>query len=450
MKKSLFILATAAIALASCNNDVKIAENKTMGNDPQEIAVFPLSQKVKRVATTGGAIESTTFTNNLDMQVAAYAFPPASTTWDAGVYFEKTTFTGTGDRWVASPSKYWPLTDAYISFLAVAGVEDGDVTMTSASGATVNYDGDSWDAQTDLMYSAAQEHVVQTGNALTYPDDVDMSFSHALALLKFNARVPNGASYNTQLHVDKIEIVDGIKTGTLTLGYSNYNAVGTPTVSHTWTTFGTATNIEVPGSNAYSATAYAADDTKKIANDGSYSECGAALVVPKNAASFTKFTIYYTLDDKPYTFDYTPASTVLNQATKYIYNITFTLTEIIIDPEIVEWTDGGTTLIDIPSFAYAADGTQVVNVPNKAGTYVFTVSNVPAATYTVSEDTSTGDDIVTGQSITAPAGGTLAADGTLTISVTVTENASGTKTRGIKLNNGSSDVMTFTITQTAS
>ena len=443
MKKHLFVLTIlggALLALSSCNNDVTIAENQTQEVQQKEISITPLAQKAKRVATTSGAIETTTFTDNLDMQVTAYAFSnPANDTWSDGVYFNKTTFTGTGDNWVANPKKYWPLTDAYISFLAVAGVDAEDVTMDITRSTTAVYDADSWTAQTDLMYAAAQEHVIKTGNALTFPDDVDMTFYHALALLKFNVRVPNGASYNNQIAVTKIVIKNGFKTGTLTLGYSNYNAVGSPSLTHTWESYGDATNIDVPSSAKIAP----------LKNDGTYDACGAALVVPKDAASFESFIIYYTIDGIAYTFEYTPTSTVLNQATKYIYNITFTLTEIIVDPEVQDWTDGSTTLIDIPVFTYVANGTQTVNVPNEAGTYLFTVSGVPTASYTVSEDTGSGDDIVTAQSITAPAGGTLAVEGSLTISVTVTANASSTKTRDIKLNNGTSDVMTFTITQTA-
>ena len=47
MKKCLFILAAAAVVLAGCNNDVKIAENVAPAgsNAQKEIAFSPLSQK---------------------------------------------------------------------------------------------------------------------------------------------------------------------------------------------------------------------------------------------------------------------------------------------------------------------------------------------------------------------------------------------------------------------
>ena len=69
MKKSLLFLAAAALALASCNNDVKIAENQSLGNEPQEIAFFPLTHSSLRV---GAGPQSGSLVDTYDMYVAAY------------------------------------------------------------------------------------------------------------------------------------------------------------------------------------------------------------------------------------------------------------------------------------------------------------------------------------------------------------------------------------------
>jgi hypothetical protein len=385
MKKNLFLISVAALAFAACTNETTEYVGDTSPAS-REIAISPLAQKATRATTTTGAIESTTYPDNLDMQVSAYAFSsPADATWSSAVYFGKTTFTGTGDNWVASPKKYWPLTDAYLSFLAVAGVDAADVSMDITNSTTAAYDADSWTAQTDLMYAAQQEHVVKNGNILTFPDDVDMTFHHALALLKFNVRVPSGATYNDQIAVTKIVIKNGVKTGTLTLGYSNYNTVGTPTLTHTWGSYGSATDIEVPNS------AKAAS----LKNDGTYDECGTALVVPKNAVSFDSFVIYYTINGVAYTFEYTPASTVLNQETKYIYNITFTLNEIIIDPEVENWIDGGTNNIDIPSSSFAAATGGTYNVDAAASTYTIYVTGLGGSDAISAAETG-GNDYIDG------------------------------------------------------
>ena len=90
MKKSIFILATAALVLASCNNDVKIAENKTLGNEPQEIGFFPLSQSPKRVHGDAmyNAVSGVKYPENYDMKVVAYSIPETGT---PGNYFGSAT-----------------------------------------------------------------------------------------------------------------------------------------------------------------------------------------------------------------------------------------------------------------------------------------------------------------------------------------------------------------------
>ncbi|MBR1415066.1 MAG: fimbrillin family protein [Prevotella sp.] len=346
MKKNLFILAVGGgfLALASCSNDETVAENNTV-NQPREIAFSPLAQKATRAASaTTAAVADATYPDELTMQVAAYSFPKTSA-WAAGGYFDKTPFNGTNSTsWKGTPARYWPLSDAYVSFLAVAGVDAEDVSFTAstfASGATVTYDVASFTAQTDLMYSGKQEEVTKSGNMLTYPDDVDMEFKHALAWLQFKIRVPNAATYGDAIDVTSIVVNGAYQTGTFTITNTGYDTAGDPTPTGTWGSFGSATATTVP-SSAYSST---------LPNDNSYADCGSVLLVPQASptTSFTSFTINYTINDKAYSFEYTPASTVLAQATKYIYQITFKLTEIEIDPVVVTWSDGGTTNFDIPT-----------------------------------------------------------------------------------------------------
>ena len=334
MKKIVLILSVAALALASC---VKTSDVYTGSPDSRQISFSPLAQPA-----TKAAVDGTEYPDNLVMQVAAYSFPKTST-WTAGGYFDKTPFDGTNSTsWKGTPGRYWPLSDAYVSFLAVAGVEGTDVTFNSgtfASGATVVYDADSFVAQADLMFSGKQEEVVKNGNALTFPDDVDMTFHHALSWIQFNVKVADGATYGNQIAITKIVINGANKTGTFTIANTGYDSVGDPTPAGTWGSFGDASDYDVPSSS------------KASLSNSAFEACGSALLVPKAspATSFTKFTIYYTLNGAPYTFDYTPASLVLAQDTKYIYNITFTLTEIEIDPVVDNWTSGDAIPVAIPT-----------------------------------------------------------------------------------------------------
>ena len=346
MKKYFYLFAAAAVALASCSSDDTIAENSSVGNQQQkEIALSAFAQKATRAAISDG-----TYPDNQVMQVAAYSFPKTSS-WAAGGYFDKTPFNGTNaTNWTGTPKRYWPLSDAYVSFLAVTGVDAEDITFDQteyssvkhyASGAAVVYDAASFTAQGDLMYSGKQEEVTKSGNTLTYPDDADMVFKHALAQLNFKIRVPNAATYTDVIDVTSIVVNGAYQTGTFTITNTGYDTAGDPTPTGTWGSFGSATATTVPSSSY----------TAALPNDGTYADCGNVLLVPQASptTSFTSFTINFTMHGKAYSFEYTPASTVLAQATKYIYNITFTLNEIIIDPVVTTWADGGSTDIAIPT-----------------------------------------------------------------------------------------------------
>lgn len=430
MKKKLFLFATAALVLASCNNDVTISENTALegSNVQKEIALSPYAKTPKREpSATTPAVEGTEFPDGLTMQVAAYAMP-ISSSWAAGGYFDKTAFNGDNDHnWKGG--RYWPLSDAYVTFLAVAGVDAEDVTFaasTFASGATVTYDAASFTAQTDLMYSGKQAAVTKSGNTLVFPADVDMTFKHALAWLQFNVRAAS-ADYDEKFGITKIEIAGANKTGTFTIDNANYNTPATdPTTTGTWDDFAAGAAYDVP-----SSTIAAGEVTT------AYKACGKALLVPKpDAAAFTKFTIYYTLDGKAFTFDYTPISTVLAQATKYVYNITFKLTEIEIDPVVEPWTERDTTLVYVPTFAYkegAVAGTYEVS--KFAGHYSVTIPGcATGVTYDVSEPVDTDWLDETNNTYASHAGSyTADASGNLTIYFTVEANASTARSANIVL-----------------
>lgn len=439
MKKHLFLFAAAAVALASCSSDDTIAENSAAFDSQQkEISIKPLNQKATRTSSeTTTAIDGATYPNNLIMQVAAYAFPPSSTTWTAGSYFEKTPFDGTGSNWTGDPKRYWPLTDAYVTFLAVAGVETADISFESnpyGSAATVTYDATSSAGKFDLIYAGKQEHVAKNGNSLTYPDDVDMVFKHALSWLQFNVKAAS-SDYASKIKVSKIVINDATQTGSFAITNTGYNTVGNPTPSGVWT----------PDAGA----AYTVNDNSSptpITLTNANQALGTALLVP-NSSAFTSFTIYYSIDDTEFTFDYTPASLELAQATKYIYDITFTLTEIIIDPEVLDWTAGGTTDIDIPTLAIGTSATYAQ--PAYEGTYTLKITGLTGS----GAPTIDASDSATPMTIpTATAPSTGATTVTYTIPANTADGASRTFSFTVKDDGGSggSDkVSTITITQAA-
>ena len=360
MKKSLFILATAAIALASCNNDVKIAENKTLGNNPQEIAFFPLSQKSARMQAPAAraAVQGTAFPNQ-SMEVVAYQTDPA-----ADNYFSQTTFAQDGSTgiWKGNPTKrYWPLSAAKLNFFAVsgAGVNVADITIDDAldkddvadvnyakAGATGTYTNAT---QSDIMYAFGRGYVKQDGNALYFNREtsgadlpVNMVFKHAMSLIKFQVKAANEAS--EAITINTIKLNGASYTGTLKLT-SNATITantGDPTITVTWTPDATENNVTVPVIQNYPLS----DDAYYPADNATWA---SLIVVPNATKGFDSFTVNYTFDGHTYDYTYTPSPVVpVVAGNVYTYQLNFQLHEITISPSVTEWATGASSVVNIP------------------------------------------------------------------------------------------------------
>ena len=130
---------------------------------------------------------------------------------------------------------------------------------------------------------------------------------------------------------------------------------------------------------------------------------------------------------------------------KYTYDITFRLHEIFVDPSVTDWVAETTTNVYIPSLAYNESGANV-SIGNTAGSYTFTISDVPAngsSTYSIVEG-DTGTDFVTSVTKTADTTGSDTA-GSITITV-VSTGGDADATRTIDLKLGETKKMTITLT----
>lgn len=342
MKKSLFLFATAALVLASCSNDVTVSENTAPAgsNAQKEIAFAPLAKKATRMAaadTYQYAIDGTTFPTDLNMYVAAYQVEPTATN-----YFEATqyTYSGSSNIWSGVTKRYWPLSACYINFLAVAnatGTATFDAT-TPASACVVGMT-DNSSTQTDLMYAIGNGGVTKSGNDLTFPANVPMTFKHAQAWMDFYVKAYSDVE--TAITINSITLKGAKYAGTYTIDHTNYDAKSSQSVAGVWSSLGAAQNIAVPG---WSATAL----TTSLVHVGK-----GLLVVPDDAAGtndWTSFVINYTLDGKNYDFEYTPGDAPaanVDQAKHYVFNITFKLHEILVAATIADWTDVTPTAITV-------------------------------------------------------------------------------------------------------
>ena len=334
MKKYLFLIAAAALGFASCSNDDVVAENTTQ-NQPKEIAFAPLIQP-----NTRAAVDGTTFTPTT-MEVAA---------WDvtnSRDFFTATTFTKDATTWKGG--KYWPLSAAYINFLAYTELNTGSATWNlagadkAASGVTLVM-ADNKTAQKDLMYAIGNGEVTQSGNSLTFPTNVPMTFKHAQAWVRFMADAFD-ATTGGKVTLTSITLNGAKYNGTFTVTHTNYNASSSQSVAGAWSALGDAQNVAVPN---WSEAAIAYDESGDGVNVGD----GLLIVPDDNASSadFASFTIAYKIDGKAYTYTYTPATAAaanVDQAKKYTFKIVFHLHEIEILPNVTDWVEGGPTSVPV-------------------------------------------------------------------------------------------------------
>jgi len=330
MKKSLFFLASAALVLASCENDQLLDKNTglTDANQPKEIALSPLSQTPKRsIKRAQYAVTTTTFPTDNSMEVAAYMTVP-----ETGNYFAKTTFNkGAGDTWKGN--KFWPLGVSKLNFFAVSGygLTASHITIqNNLSGATVAYTtANSYSAttQSDIMYAFGRGAVTKPSNALVF-NNVDMQFKHALALVDFEVKA-NSQTEIDSIKVKSIALKGATYNGTLTL--TNTNAAtesDAVTTAVSWAAGDVVTTQDVPGiaTPATLTNAYA-----RIGN--------GLMVIP--GTGFTKFEITYTMGGHDYTYEYTPdpAISSTTENNKYTYRILFKMHEIEIAPTVAEWSN---------------------------------------------------------------------------------------------------------------
>lgn len=335
MKKNLFFMAAALAFCFSCSNDATVEENN-VAKQGKEIAISAIA-----TPNTRAAVDGTTFTPTT-MQVAA---------WDvtnSHDFFTATTFTKDATTWKGS--KYWPLSAAYINFLAYANLTAGSATWNlagenkAASGVTLVM-GDNKTAQNDLMYAIGHGEVTQSGNNLTFPTNVPMTFKHAQAWVRFMADAYDATS-GGKVTLNSITLNGAKYNGTFTVTHTAYDANTGQSVAGAWSALpALGTDVAVPN---WTPAAIAYDSS----GDGVFVGDGLLIVPDENnaTADFTSFTINYTLDGKTYEYTYTPATAAaanVDQAKKYTFKINFHLHEIEIAPEVTDWVEGGPTAVPV-------------------------------------------------------------------------------------------------------
>lgn len=338
MKKNLFFMAAALAFCFSCSNDATVEENN-VAKQGKEIAISAIA-----TPNTRAAVDGTTFPTDLDMMVTAYDATAGAN------YFAATEFSYGTSTWKGS--RYWPFTPATINFLAIANANTDNATGVTWGPESTNPTekvqivmANNRTNQLDLMYACGTGTVTQTGspaNTLNFPENVPMEFKHAQAWVKFTVQAGDATSAS-KITVNSITLNSVSCQGTYTVTHTNWNktkvqrdadATNNGSVAGVWSAYdtyvGNVPAVAAPGYSTFST---------------SVQDFASLMVVPDQGMA--SFTIAYSLDGKDYTYTYTPASTSLAQATKYIYNIKLTVHEIEIAATVATWADGGSTAVNI-------------------------------------------------------------------------------------------------------
>ncbi len=358
MKKVLFMISVAVVTFASCSNE---STEYVGGNDnsPKEIAFRPMASSMTRAVVSGARTATSGFAADQTMYVAAYNATAGSD------YFDGTLFSKSAEKW--SGGKYWPMGVVSLNFLAVTegpesaapvfGTDPGSGYANFASKAVVTMT-DNSTTQHDLMYSCVRTTTTDNGNGtFTYPD-VALAFQHALSWVCFTVKAIDAATAGAGIVLKNITLNDAVYSGICTISLANYSSASealsaTPAWSATDYTSKLGSPVDKTVLDSDGSIAVNSTSPQNVEN--ATDKKGILLVPNPNKTadvldpSFASFTVKFTdSNSTERTFTYTPATRSMEPGKKYIYNIIFRLNEILVVPTVQDWTDGGSSDVQIP------------------------------------------------------------------------------------------------------
>lgn len=294
MKKSLFMMGVAAMALASCtqNEVLNVADSRAIGFD----AFVGKSTRVT---------EDVTLANLASFEL--YGWRSSAPDGDKQI-FDKQAVTNDGGSCTYSPLQYWEAGYTY-NFEAIAPKHDGTkVNFTAAKdGGTINFTND---GITDLIYAKATE--VTMGETISdAPSPVSLNFSHLLSRVRFT--FVNGFPSNAAAKIT----VNNVK---ITNAYTSASIIAPATGN--WDDYGNADNvITFPSTDVADV-----ERTNSAATEHMY-------LIPHTNPSYT-LTFDVVLDQNGATSTYSHTATITTTMAKgYSYNFTATLDNTNIDPD---------------------------------------------------------------------------------------------------------------------
>ena len=437
---------TALFMLTSCLeiNDIH-PEDST-----EELCVSPVAATTTK-APIDGSVSLPRYHSDgstlRKLKVSAYWNADAGRGTSAN-YFDNVTFTyfstsGSKAQWkggtATSPQpRYWPSSGSLDLFAYCANgigtasadnpVPTYDVGTKVSTGATITV-GDNSSTQVDIVFGGATGQTrVSDGNTMT--------MRHAQALIVFTAKsdVARNTTTNTGVTIRRIILNDAYFGGTLTM--DTRGAVGNQCSWSNLTAQKTAAAGGRPLLNA-SGSSNLAYDVPTTAMDVSaagnhFGIGGTGIMLPEQGpvgnskkTILIEYTIHNTKNDagtavdNDVLYEYVCEDSWL-EGKKIIYQLNFSMNQIVVVPSVVDWEDGGTE--NVPAFpdlslrTYSGEDSPTRNTANcyvvrEAGTYDIPLvygngikagaTNAPAYTRQVSEYTA---DFVNhlGNTLTSP------------------------------------------------
>lgn len=346
MKTYQLILATALVALASCNKEEVI--NTDVNLESNEIGFNVVNRKATKA--NDAIISGTTYAHDNSFNVWGWQSPAADFSEfaenAASNFMSNLTISWTGGRlsrdeaWRNEANYYyWPFTGK-ISFLAIhpstvaPSTTGWDATNDKPKATVADYTISAANKTVDLMFA--------TNEGSRRVDALPMVFSHALSQIQFRARTNEDYSADVTFKLNSVTINNIDLSGDLAYANSAFSWDDNDAQTESWPYYATTATV-----------AYAATD----ADAAFYGD--ANVMIPQAANVYvadplnegTTLTINYTMEQTgsaAITGNVTVrAAQVWEAGKRYIYTLNFKLNEILFEPTVTDWVDVDVTTINI-------------------------------------------------------------------------------------------------------
>ena len=345
MKTYQLILATALVALASCNKEE--VTNTDVNLESNEIGFNVVNRKATKA--NDAIISGTTYAHDNTFTVWGWQSPKADFSEfaedAASNFMSNLTISWTGGRlsraeaWRnADNYYYWPFTGK-ISFLAVhpstvaPSTTGWDATNDKPKATVADYTISAANKTVDLMFA--------TNEGSRRVDALPMVFNHALSQIEVQVKTDEDYTADVAFDVESVTFNNIDLSGDLAYANNAFTWTDNAAQTESWTYYDTvleditkdyqvygAANVMIP-----QAASVADDPATTDAIEGSYLTIGYSMEQTGSAKITGTVNI-----SKPQAWE---------AGKKYVYTLNFRLNEILFNPSVTDWVDVDVTTINI-------------------------------------------------------------------------------------------------------